>query len=611
VGFLAPWFLAGLAAVGLPVWLHLLKRHRNTPTLFPSIRFFERRTQSSIKHRRLRYLLLFAVRTALVAMLVLAFANPFLRSKNAAESGRKRVVAAIDNSFSMRQGGRLEHAKREALKLNPAQVLAFNSQVQLVDAPQAVQPTDAASSYAELVRSVRSLGAVELHLFSDMQKTSMPANFADLRLPAGVDLISHPVAAQELPNFAVENAVVEGSRVQVTVKSHGTEPATRRVSLSINGKEIAAKPVRVPADGRAAVEFTSVEPPYGASRGEIRIDSGDAFPDDDRFHISLDRGDPRRGLFIHEARETRARLYVAAALDASHDSGVALDSVTVEQASGMSPAKYAFVVLSDVALVPGPFEAELDRYVREGGSVLIALGPAAAQRGRLPILNLSLAAARYSSAETWSGVRFYHAVRMDAKGANVSARLSDSTPLLMEQRVGEGRVMVFASTFDNVSNDFPLHASFVPFIQQTAHRLAGIDRQSRVLSVGDNLDVGRGWMVLDPTGRRPLSLEEASRAQALRLETAGFYDVRRPNGRQELVAVNPDRRESDFAVIPQETMALWRNTGRTAEAGGAAAGERREERRSLAWYALAAALALALLESILANRHLAVNREAA
>ena len=77
MGFFTPWFLAGVAAVGLPVWLHLLKKHRSTPLPFSSLMFFERRTQSSIKHRRLRYLVLFALRTALVALLALAFASPY------------------------------------------------------------------------------------------------------------------------------------------------------------------------------------------------------------------------------------------------------------------------------------------------------------------------------------------------------------------------------------------------------------------------------------------------------------------------------------------------------------------------------------------------------
>ena len=70
MGFLAPWFLAGVAAVGLPIWLHLLRKHKTTPLPFSSLMFFERRTQSSIKHRRLRYLVLFALRTLLILLLV-------------------------------------------------------------------------------------------------------------------------------------------------------------------------------------------------------------------------------------------------------------------------------------------------------------------------------------------------------------------------------------------------------------------------------------------------------------------------------------------------------------------------------------------------------------
>ena len=65
-----------MAAVGLPVWLHLLRKHKTTPLPFSSLMFFEKRTQSSIKHRRLRYLLLFAARALLVLLLVLAFAHP-------------------------------------------------------------------------------------------------------------------------------------------------------------------------------------------------------------------------------------------------------------------------------------------------------------------------------------------------------------------------------------------------------------------------------------------------------------------------------------------------------------------------------------------------------
>src|ERR1700742_5139150 len=112
MGFLTPWFLAGALAVGLPVWLHLLKRHKTTPLPFSSLMFFERRTQSSIKHRRLKYLLLFALRCLFVLLLVLAFSRPFLSSSVAAGAATgRRVVFALDNSFSMRQDDRFSKAK--------------------------------------------------------------------------------------------------------------------------------------------------------------------------------------------------------------------------------------------------------------------------------------------------------------------------------------------------------------------------------------------------------------------------------------------------------------------------------------------------------------------
>src|SRR6185437_3837006 len=140
MGFLAPWFLGGLAALGLPVYIHLLRQYKQTPMPFSSLMFFERRTQSSIKHRRLKYLLLFALRCLFVLLLVLAFARPFVKSSVAASlTSGKRVVIALDNSFSMRQGGHFTQAKKDALDTvralgdgDRAQVVTFGGTAKLV-----------------------------------------------------------------------------------------------------------------------------------------------------------------------------------------------------------------------------------------------------------------------------------------------------------------------------------------------------------------------------------------------------------------------------------------------------------------------------------------------
>src|SRR6202795_4846288 len=114
MGFLAPWFLAGMAAVGLPVYLHLLRRHATTPRPFSSLLFFERRQQSSIRHRRLRYLLLLSLRLALLVLLALAFANPFVNRTAASVAAERLTLLVVDDSVSMRAGARLADAKRQA-----------------------------------------------------------------------------------------------------------------------------------------------------------------------------------------------------------------------------------------------------------------------------------------------------------------------------------------------------------------------------------------------------------------------------------------------------------------------------------------------------------------
>ena len=65
MGFLAPWFLGGVTELGVPIFLHLLRQHRGTPRPVSSLMFFERGTQSSTRYRRLRHLVLFALRNVL------------------------------------------------------------------------------------------------------------------------------------------------------------------------------------------------------------------------------------------------------------------------------------------------------------------------------------------------------------------------------------------------------------------------------------------------------------------------------------------------------------------------------------------------------------------
>ena len=679
MGFLAPWFLGGLVALGVPVFLHLLRHHRATPRPVSSLMFFERGTQSSTRYRRLRYLVLFALRFALVLLVVLAFANPFVRHAAADANGRLLLIV-LDNSFSMRAGTRFTDAKQKALAAlaakphaQKAQIMTLGGQfavltqaiadeAQLRAALESVQPGDGRANFGELGRAIRQLsetvrGPIDLRLFSDMQRTAMPANFADMVLPNNVTLLLQPVAMGAAPpNWTVESvdapAVLSDpkdpkrSRVKAVVAGFNAPAASKTVSLVVNGKVIATRKIDVPANGRVTVEFAPLDVGYGFNRCAVRIEGGDAFPADDASVFAVRRSDPERVLFVHAAGETRSALYFGSALEASAQGAFVVQSVAAEQATDLDPSKYAFVVLSDAVVLPSIFEHALAQYVAKGGSVLIALGTAAAHNARIPLWDSSMKDvheyARTGRPATigqvdfnypalaqdqpghdkggWADVKIFYAAVLDAGQSRVAARLADGTPLLLDKQLGEGHVVLLASGLENLTNDMPLHPVFVAFVDRTARYLSGsgllsgsrlVDSFVQLRSAGEPVGAATNIEVIAPEGRRPLSLAEARTVQSFRLERAGFYQIRFANGRDAVIAVNPDRRESDLQPLAEDVQQLWSGSATSSASQTAAAAPLEATYRvaSLWWYVMLLALLVALAEMIFASGYMGTPRE--
>lgn len=669
MGLLSPWFLGGLIALGLPVYLHLLQQHKSQPYKFASLMFVERRTHTSVRHRRLKYLALLALRLALILLLALAFASPFInRTPEAIARGSRRMLIAIDNSFSMRASNRLDAAKREATSLiqglragDQAQVIAFgqrasmmtdptNDKQALLSAIQSIKQSDSRSAFGELSATVRTLAGnngvpLELHVFSDMQQSSMPVPFGELNQPSTVKIVLHPLASSSDKNWYVESVSAPKSvyqaqkvKVQATVAAANAPAAEGRVTLKLNGKPIDSKPLKVPENGRATVELFIAEAPHGFNRGEVTVDLQDALAQDNRMPFSIERKEPGRVLFVHEARQPRSALYYKAGLESGSNAALAVDTITPDLAGNIELKKYSLVVLSDVGSL-GALEENLRRYVNRGGALLISLGPVAATRGRVPVFDEAIIESRYETrsgdrfqtasyvdashqalrrVNDFDGVKFYQTVAVQPGKSRVLARLGNDVPLVLEKRVGEGNVMVFASTFDNISNDLPIRASFVPFVDGSAQYLAGIDPAGVAPAVGSlvelraSRDQSGAVEVLDPDGQRALSLRDASTAQTFELPREGFYEIRKANGRQELIAAHADRRESSLVPAPKETLDLWGNLGQgTASPVNSPGNETKPQPFRLWWYFALALLLVTLAESWFASRYLAVEPEPA
>jgi len=137
MAFLAPLFFVGLAALAIPVLIHLTQREKKMVQQFPSLMFVRRIPYQTVRRRKLRDIALLCVRLAALMLIVAAFARPFLWRPNAATAigaTAREVVVLLDQSYSMGYSDRWDRAKaaaRDAInRLGPsdrASVVLFSS----------------------------------------------------------------------------------------------------------------------------------------------------------------------------------------------------------------------------------------------------------------------------------------------------------------------------------------------------------------------------------------------------------------------------------------------------------------------------------------------------
>ncbi|HEY7396419.1 MAG TPA: BatA domain-containing protein, partial [Gemmatimonadaceae bacterium] len=118
MSFLAPAFLAALAAIAVPVLIHLINRERKVVVEFPSLMFLERIPYKSVRRQKIRHIALLILRCVAIALLVAAFSRPFFQKRNSAigGAGAKELVVLLDNSSSMGYADRWTKAKDAAKK---------------------------------------------------------------------------------------------------------------------------------------------------------------------------------------------------------------------------------------------------------------------------------------------------------------------------------------------------------------------------------------------------------------------------------------------------------------------------------------------------------------
>lgn len=618
MGFLTPLFLAGLAALAVPVLVHLTHRPRSATVPFPSLMFLQRIPYKSSRRRTLRHFLLFALRCAAMALLVFAFARPFFGTQGqaAASLGQARTrIILLDRSGSMTYGDRwpkgIAAARRAASELAPqdrASLVLFGAAPEKTGEPglereRLLAALDAArvgfgvTRYAPALRmagemlEVSPLPGREVVLITDFQKTGWDGG-DDVRLPAGTKLIPIDVSERGASNVAITgvdlNRDYEAGRERVVAAARLVNKGTRpvedlAVTLEVDGRPVREQRASLAANAAVTVTFDAFPLPALEARAAVRT-TADGLAHDDAFHFMLAPGGDVRVLVLEgSGAPERRSLYLRRALAIGHRPRFRVETKSAAGAGDLAAARV--IVLNDT---PPPAGRELRERVEKGAGLLVVLGenasagawrteaeallpgpfgPAADRSsdwgGTLAFLDYAhpvFELFRGPRSGDFSSARFFRYRSLDAKDG-VLARFDDGTVALAEKKVGKGRVLVWTSTLDTLWSDLALQPVFLPFVHQLVRHAAGHVESRPWHTVGEALDLtaeaelrGRAAAVLAPMGEKQ-RLPAGQRA--LELTAPGYYEVRPLEGGNwsRVAAVNFDASESDLASLDPEELA--------------------------------------------------------
>ena len=117
--FLTPIFLLGLLAALIPIAIHLIRREKPPKVMFSTIRFLKKTSKKLILFQHLSQILLLLLRSAVIVLLVMAFARPLINQSMARllDADPQSAVILLDLSMSMRYGDNFGRAKEETIVL--------------------------------------------------------------------------------------------------------------------------------------------------------------------------------------------------------------------------------------------------------------------------------------------------------------------------------------------------------------------------------------------------------------------------------------------------------------------------------------------------------------
>ncbi len=316
--FLFPSFLWALGLLAIPIIIHLFYFRRYKEVYFTNVRLLKELVEETSSKNKLKNILILLSRLAIMAALIFAFAQPFLKSNESKDMGSSAVSIYIDNSWSMNaKSGDIslfQIAKKKALEIINAftesdkfQILSndFNStNLRLVSKSEARDLLEQIT-LGPKVQTLSKIGAKQnqslenypsqnKHSFiiSDFQK-----NNSELAIPTDSSIQRHLIPLQYLEenNVGIDSAYFltpvitpgQSNKIVFHVKNFGRSDVENiKVNYQINGQEYPSSPLSIKSNKEVVDTITVSSSKVGWNELTIKLND---YPIqfDDQYHLSF------------------------------------------------------------------------------------------------------------------------------------------------------------------------------------------------------------------------------------------------------------------------------------------------------------------------------------
>ncbi len=457
----------------------------------------------------------------------------------------------------------------------------------------------------------------EVYVFSDFQQGVVTSDAAapaarEKLFPAEARFFFVPAGKRALQNFGIESVTIPSSiferdkpfTVQARVGNYSDNGVQDHVvSVFLNGTRIAERSIDIPKHSDLTVEFSVAANSTGYIEGFVELEDDD-FQYDNRRYFVLQIPERVRALLVGTAVDVRYPRLALSTRTSASESALVLDEVAPDKLSSTEIKRANAIVLCTSQGLSTPQISELSSFVKSGGGLalfpgtqidpaafnsLIGAGltipsltaierpskPAGESESflefdkvelRHPLFEGMFESGKDQSTKgsSRSGPAVVHQVesprvRTSARFAltpqsNPIITLTNGSPFLAEQRLGSGRVLLYAVPPTTEWSDFPLKGIFVPLLHRTVLYLANQQARAEEVLPGSEVVIrssvatGGTWTIRNPekvdliATPTPQAYQQTFRFDGT--DQPGVYKVLAKEATLQEFVVNTDPRES-------------------------------------------------------------------